>query len=133
MILTLFKPAHSNNTMASYAERTKYCKLYKKTYWGGWRSRPQDIIIQNRNAFIESNPGIRPKKWLKRVREKFDEQMKDISWLLDHNEFYHTPNEWIMITSPYTSEDALFLAKGFRQIEPLYSTNANTFVFVIPK
>jgi len=120
--------------MATYAERTKYPSFYKKIYWGGFRARPQETIIENRNAFIEANPGIRPKKWLKRVREKFDKDMASIYWKLDHNEFYHTPSHWIMITSPYNHMDTdLFLEKGFKQVEPLYSTNANTFIFTVPK
>jgi hypothetical protein len=121
-----------NNTMETYA--TKYPAFYKKIYWGGFRSRPHETIIENRNAFIKATPGIRPKKWLKRVREKFDKQMESCN--LDHNEFYHTSSHWVMITSPYDCKEettALFLEKGFKKIEPLYSTQANTFIFTVPK
>ena len=122
----------------SLSERTKYPKLFNCIYWGGFKDFTpgfDDKLLNNRNSFVESHPGIKHKKWLKRVIKELEEKTESVKEILDHNEYYYTPTHWLFITSPYDTREETtkcLTDVGFILLPRMYSTSANTFLLTIP-
>lgn len=120
----------------SWAEWTKYPKLFESVYWGNFSScefedgsfdnKPDEQIIQNRNEFISTyhiKKMGKPKKTIDNFihinfldRNKFN--------FIDHIEYYKTDdNKIIIISSPYslTDEDIQKCEKkGWVQIKNIF-------------
>ena len=114
--------------------RTDYPKIYKKTYWGGFKTNinitPE--IINNRNRFIIDYSitkclGI----WdIPKYIEKITSYNYNVNEYLDHVEIYKMSNSssYLLVSSPYGDHFDVYREKGWIQIYPLYSTTATTFV-----
>lgn len=102
-------------------ELTKYPKLYKNTYWGGFVSSKEEDgkIIKVRNNFAENfkliknykNKGYRPGQ------------------IFDHLEVYQKEDKsCIIVVSPYIELDKEAFELGFIKLcKPFYSKNAYSY------
>ena len=124
-------------------EYTKYQKFFKKVYWGNFDSSDLDMtIIYNRNNFIEDNNIIKVITYTKTKKLQYYLHVLDTykipSSFKDHSELYETPDNYIYILSPYTSNyilenEYILLNLGFKRTYDLYSKNATTYILKINK
>ena len=124
-------------------EMTKYPKIYKKTYWGNFKSDENERdIIDNRNKFIEDY-GILSICESKTI-DRFIHKGKNSGYRMffDHCEGYKTNDKkYVLIMSPYHGSIKHFISIvdlskfkeefGFREINKLYHENATTMIKVI--
>ena len=84
-----------------YSELTEYPKLFKKTYWGGFKitkdTKIDDIVI-NRNKFVDE---FKIEKCFDAPRPKTPGPIE----FFDHCELYKCVNGFVYITSPYGDHD----------------------------
>ena len=113
--------------MKYFYDCTKYPRIYDGTYWGHFsRENLEQELIDNRNNFINDYHIKRSCK----TPKKFDKyvQFKDEPFLCDHIECYYTTDrKYIIVCSPYGERPTL-LTKGWKQIPPMYSTSATTYL-----
>ena len=112
--------------------RTKYPKIYKKTYWGGFNENINitEEIIENRNKFVE-NYDIA--KCVMKIPRKIQKHFDALGLRLDHQECYLTHDKtYVLIASPYCDDRVVYENQGWHGIEPIYSTAAWTFIKLIP-
>ncbi|MDF7809664.1 hypothetical protein P4E94_19655 [Pontiellaceae bacterium B12219] len=104
------------------AELTDHVKLFTKCYWGGFREEPEEMteVVQNRNRFVSEFQvekfvnGSRPQNGL---------------GMFDHCELYKCTEGFVYVISPYCEIlDEVIERFGFRKYNPLYSTNAYTYL-----
>jgi len=107
-----------------YFEETKYPSIYKKSYWGYFKGKPDQSIIQARNHFITKYKIVRYNDKNCKYRLRTVNGNAD---LLRHQEFYEDIyGRIIHIYSEYNKTHELF-----KQIKPMYALNQNTGVRII--
>jgi hypothetical protein len=122
--------------MKSASERTNYRRIYKKTYWGGFRhnTRITDEIIDNRNRFITDYSIAKcVERW---DAPKYIENITnyDSNRYLDHVEIYKMTDSsyYLLVSSPYASHGFPnyddHIKNGWSEIYPLYSISTVTFI-----
>ena len=137
----LFKNESSKNPLKKYYNtkmtsiKEQCPKILTSVYWSGLRTKPADVIIENRKKFIESYPNIRSRKWNKKPKTLLEEKVSSLPFYdLDHPEYYATPTEWILVISNYESiADPKILQAGFKQTNALYRTDAISYILTIPR
>lgn len=118
---------------------TKNPNIFKASYWGGGKRHciPHQII-ENRNKFVTDygicrHVGKRPEyvNKIAGINEGYSRKA------FDHVEVYfNNSSQYVVIVSPYWVSDESFqllTSKGFTVYEPLYTTDATTFIKVINK
>lgn len=118
-------------------QKTKYPKIYSRTYWGSSSyENCGDNIIENRNKFIEEYKIINICKTQRcdKFRRVFSKYVD-----LDHVEYYTVngdSNIILVLNSPYCVNDeehAKLVEHGFKKIYPLYHNSAQSYVKIILK
>ena len=121
-----------------YSNYTKYNKIFRYSYWGNFTKDRSDIIVINRDNFVEKYDIV---KYCKKRPEYVEKYFSDppyysgLKQYFDHVEVYNdTQKNYIILVSPYdTSRDEYFLELGFNKVEPLYVTGATTYLKIVLK
>jgi hypothetical protein len=121
----------STNARIYNRDKTRYQKIFKYTYWGGFLySNEKAGIIENRDRFIvDYDIKDHKRSGLKKIYRWLDAQQKN-GCELDHVEIYAANDgRVVVITSPYDHvSPSDFENMGWKMIYPLYYMNAYTFV-----
>lgn len=116
-------------------QKTKYPNIFKNTYWGK-RVETDDVIITNRNKFVENNNIKRFAKSIPYQVEENEIFKHYQEHIFDHEEYYLTMNKhYILISSPYISnenkQDKIYDELGWIKIDKLYDSGASTYMKII--
>ena len=121
--------------MTYYCERTKYRKIFARSYWGHFKCEIDQSIIDNRNEFVEEigikSYYIMPKYMHRRFEHMMDRKN---SSMFDHIETYKTKdNKCVIVNSPYcvTEETEQKLNEmGYVNYKSLYSEVGRTKTYI---
>ena len=87
-------------------------------------------IKKNRLNFINQYQITRTSKENKKIKSILKKEQK--LGILDHLEYYRTPNFIIIISSPYSDKSkSLYLENGWIESNQLYSIYASTYIKII--
>lgn len=124
---------------------TKYPKIFKPTYWGGFKHyrtyNPE--IIENRNAFVEEfrleDLGVKVSRLIKnrslrrKVLMKYFHDYEGVFTDFDHKEVYMiNAYEYVIIFSPYSATtekvDIQLETLGWTRYKELYTKGTRTYL-----
>lgn len=111
-----------------YYNQTNYPDIFKNTYWGMFSGTAKLNIIQNRNTFISDFSIVNVKK-----SPEYISKIYDLIGNKDHNETYYTKDKnYILVSSPYATDETEFLKNGWTKYLNLYSDSATTWYKIVP-
>ncbi len=87
-------------------------------------------IKKNRLHFINQYQIIRTSKETRKIKSILNQERK--LGILDHLEYYRTPNFIIIVSSPYSDKfKSLYLENGWIETYQLYSVNACSYIKIV--
>ena len=124
---------------------TKYPKIFKSTYWGGFKHHRTDNpeIIENRNAFVEEfrleERGVKVSKLInnnalrRKVLMKYFHDKEGVFKDFDHKEVYMIDSmNYVIIFSPYSATtekvDIQLETLGWTRYKELYGKGVRTYI-----
>lgn len=128
--------------MTTYSRCTTAHHIYKNTYWGVFQTPPNDPgqdIITNRNNFIQEHGIVRHRtRYPNYVYKAFGYKYsfgdgRAYNRFFEHVEVYETPNDYVIISSPYGPSEGHNITVGFTKIPQLYDSNAQTYMAKVKK
>jgi hypothetical protein len=117
------------------ADWTAFPGLFRRTYWGSSPQEPSADVIANRNAFAEEHGGAALKQvtapqYVRRAAFGGD----PVPPWGDHLEVYSAAGYYVVVVSPYMSEEMVTAeAPGFTVIPPMYDDAATTATLRVEK
>ena len=113
-------------------EKTKYPKIFKKSYWGRhlYGGQYDDDIIENRNMFVTN---CQIKEYKTYIPNDFINLFRIRHF--DHVEYYVMENKDIIILTSVAEGanlDNYFQKLGFKKYKKLYSPCSTTYFGIIP-
>lgn len=121
----------------NFCDFTKYSRIYKKTYWGNFKTgenenREEELkdIFENRNKFITDYEIKDIKNKQMRDIEKYINYLKNSYKNIDHLEIYKLKNnDYLFLNSPYVDNN--YNMDGWNKIYKLYNNTAESFIKIV--
>ena len=130
--------------MSTWADKTKFAKLYSETYWGNYPLKHHDgnndypllQICENRNNFAIEYNLKKSLKYIKKhspIKNIFEYTLQEIERqgaYVDHTEYYDTGYSVVCVTSHWCPEEKEYIwnKHGFNKIPQIYSPEQTTFL-----
>lgn len=126
------------------ADHTAYPSIFRSTYWGGFGfedNQEMNTIVSNRNRFVQDFNIVRVEKRCPRVLKLHNPRHWNLVFhtqYFDHTELYRNVlGDYVLVVSPYrldfVERDDKMEALGWQKTYPLYTTNATTYVKIVPR